>query len=150
MVADYGATIDNEVEVFGFIGRASPNPQGYSLLAMVIGLFETGALEAGAGSFFRADTGHFQRSGMSVRLADAFYRGARCGRDLMTIDWFAHSDRPVTEVREELGIVPKSAEAIRAGSSNPWEPAAYTEFQTRGGVAAAISEGREFSPFVRP
>jgi hypothetical protein len=42
---------------------------------MVISLFETGYLAAGAG-LFEADAGHLHTSGMATRLADAMRRGA--------------------------------------------------------------------------
>lgn len=146
VLADYGAALENEVEVFGLIARASPNPQGFSLLALVIGLFETGAVEQGAGAFFAADAGHLSRTGMSVRLADAFLRGARCGKDLMTIDWFDYAACPIDDVREELGIIPKCAEAIAAGSATPWEDAGITPYQLRMGQAMADIQHRPYEP----
>ncbi len=148
VLADYGATIENEVEVFGFIGRANPDPEGFSLLAMVLGLFETGSIASGAGEFFHADTGHLQGTGMSLRLADAFLRGARCGKDLMRVDWFAHAGEQLAEVREEFGITPKCAEAIAAGSATPFEPAGFTEYQLNSGRRLAESEGRTYDPLA--
>jgi hypothetical protein len=146
VLADYGAAVENEVEVFGLIARASPNPHGFSLLALVIGLFETGAVEHGAGAFFSADIGHLSRSGMSVRLADAFLRGARCGKDLMTIDWFDYAARPIDDVREELGIIPKCSDAIAVGSATPWEDAGITPYQLRMGQAMADAQHRNYEP----
>jgi len=149
VLADYGAAIDNEVEVFGFIGRASPNPQGFALLAMVIGLFETGAVDKAAG-LFDADANHLSAPGMTERLADAMRRGANCGHDLMAIDCFAHADRPIEDVRARLGIGPKSEVAVVAGSAGPWEPGGITEFQLQAGRAGAEREGRRYEPFSRP
>jgi hypothetical protein len=148
VLADYGATIDSEVEVFGFIARSSPNPAGFSLLAMVIGLFETGAVEHGAGAFFSSDVGHLSRTGMTSRLADAFLRGARCGRDLMTVDWFTYADRPLDEVREEFGVTAKSEAAVAAGSASPWEAGGITEYQLEAGRANADREGRHYEPLL--
>ena len=51
VLADYGATIDNELEVFAFIARANDDPRGFSFLAMVVSLFENGMLTSGAGLF---------------------------------------------------------------------------------------------------
>jgi hypothetical protein len=150
VVADYGAAVDNEVEVFGLIARSSPNPQAFALLAMVIGLFETGAVARAAGDFFEADVAHLSRDGMTTRLADAFLRGAMCGRDLMTLDWFTLAPLPVSDVREELGIVPKSPGAIRSGSATPWEIAGYSEFQLKNGKALALTEDRDYRPFEQP
>jgi hypothetical protein len=148
VLADYGATIESEVEVFGFIARANPNPNGFSLLAMVIGLFETGALTHGAGEFFQADVGHLSRTGMSGRLADAFRRGALCGHDLMSVDWFTYAQVPLGEVREQFRVVPKSAAAVAAGSATPWESGGITEYQLRSGRDLAEAEARPYEPLA--
>jgi hypothetical protein len=49
VLADYGTTVTSELEVFGFIARANDDPRAFSLLAMVVSLFETGNLRSGAG-----------------------------------------------------------------------------------------------------
>ena len=77
-LADYGSTVEAEIEVFAFIARANDDPRAFSLLAMVISLFETGYLASGAG-LFTYDRGHLSREGMPVRLADAMRRGALVG-----------------------------------------------------------------------
>src|SRR5947199_2641793 len=105
VIADYGSTVECELEVFGFIARANDDPRGFSLLAMVISLFETGYLASGAG-LFHYDRGHLSHAGMAVRLADGMRRGALCaaaapggnGIDLLQRDWFAVAARPVAEV----------------------------------------------------
>ncbi len=112
VLADYGSTVESEIEVFGLISRANDDPRAFSLLAMVLGLFETGYLYGAAKGFFEYDRGHLSRDvdRMAVRLADAMYRGAMLathlndtGRhdatDLLATDWFAHADRPLDEVR---------------------------------------------------
>ena len=77
VLADYGTTVEAEVEVFGLIARANDDMHAFSL-AMVISLFETGYLESGAGLFEHSE-GHFSSSPhMERRLADAMYRGAVC------------------------------------------------------------------------
>ena len=75
---DYGTTVESEVEVFGLIARANDDMHAFSLLAMVISLFETGYLATGAG-LFESSPGHFSSSpDMAVRLSDAM----RAGRPL--------------------------------------------------------------------
>lgn len=134
VIADYGTTLENEVEVFGFIARADDDPQGFSLLAMVIGLFGTGTVET-AGGLFESDPGHLAERNMATRLADAMRRGALAHPDgdtpkaFLTIDWFAYADVPVEEVRERFQIPPKSPKAVEAGSVGPWEPGGISEFQ---------------------
>jgi hypothetical protein len=57
VLADYGTTVESELEVFAFIARANDDMRAFSLLAMVISLFETGYLRTGAG-LFEASPGH--------------------------------------------------------------------------------------------
>ena len=121
VIGEYGSTVESELEVFAFISRANDEPRAFSLLAMVVGLFETGYLATGAG-LFEYDRGHLSHEGMAVRLADALRRGAivakahEHGTDLLVRDWFADAERPLDEVRAELGVVPKSEHAVASGS----------------------------------
>ncbi|QIS14475.1 hypothetical protein [Nocardia arthritidis] len=55
VLAGYGTTLENEIEVFAFMARANDDPRAFSLLAMVISLFETGYLRSGAGLPWRPD-----------------------------------------------------------------------------------------------
>jgi hypothetical protein len=141
VLADYGSTVEAEIETFGFISRANDEPRGFALLAMVLGLFETGYLGSAAG-LFAYDTGHLSNIGMPARLADAMRRGALCaahagnGMDLLDVDWFSHADRPLDEVRADLGIVPKASRAIEAGSVGPWEPGGISPYQYETARAA--------------
>jgi hypothetical protein len=146
VLADYGTTVENELEVFGLIARAIPDPRGFSLLAMVIGLFETGYMMQAAG-LFHHDPGHLSRAGMADRLADVWRRGALSSRDLMGVDWFEYADRPVDEVRAEFGIKPKSSAAITAGSVGPWDPRGISPFQLQAGRRLADAEGREYDSY---
>jgi hypothetical protein len=146
VVADYGTTVESELEVFGLVGRAIPDPRGFSLLAMVVSLFETGQLHHAAG-LFEYDRGHLSHSGMAARLADAMYRGARCGRDLLAVDWFAYADLEVEHVRVELGIPVKwerIAPARRSHSPGPWEPGGISPYQLDSGQRLAAAEGRDY------
>ena len=153
VLTDYGSTVECELEVFGFISRANDDPRAFSLLAMVVSLFETGYLQSGAG-LFQYDRGHLSVDGVPARLADAMRRGALCaaamdgkGVDLFSIDWFAHADRPLDEVRAEFGIVQKSERAVTAGSVTPWEPGGISPFQERAGRDAAAAAGREYESY---
>ena len=160
VLADYGSTVESEIEVFGLISRANDDPRGFSLLAMVLGLFETGYLYDAAHGFFGYDRGHLSRDAdrMAARLADAMYRGAMVGwhlddlgreaeTDLMATDWFAHADRPLDEVRADLGLLPRSARAVAAGSTTPWERGGISPFQFEQGRAAAAADGRVYESF---
>ena len=149
VLADYGTTVEAEVEVFGLIARANDDMRAFSLLAMVISLFETGYLATGAG-LFEASPGHLSASPtMAVRLADAMRRGALChdretgsdSIDFLRFDWFAVAERTCEDLRARVGLVPKSEAAVAAGSVGPWEPGGISPFQMRAGRQLADARG---------
>jgi hypothetical protein len=148
VLADFGTTVESELEVFAFIARANDDPRGFSLLAMVVSLFETGYLRTGAG-LFQSDTGHLARSGVAARLADAMRRGALCtgSIDFLRLDWFELADLRVAEARAHFGVLAKSPEAQAAGSVGPWEPGGISPFQERSGRALADTERRPYEAF---
>lgn len=137
VLADYGTRVESELEVMAFIARANDDPRGFSLFAMVVSLFETGYLWRGMG-LFESFPGQLSHEGMATRVADAMRRGA-LGHgldgapdvDFLALDWFALADRPLEEVRELFGVVPKRPIAIEAGSVGPWEPGGISEYQDR-------------------
>lgn len=148
VLASYGTTVEAELEVFAFIARANDDPHAFSLLAMVVSLFETGYLRTGAG-LFEYSPGHLSKTGVPVRLADAMRRGALCpgSTDFLRMDWFALADLPVNEAGRRLGIPDKAPEAVAAGSVGPWETGGITPFQVNAGRARAEAEGRPYRSF---
>ncbi len=149
VLADYGTTVESEVEVFGFIARANDDMHAFSLLAMVISLFETGYLTAGAG-LFQASPGHFSSSPhMADRLSDALRRGALChdettgatSIDFLTLDWFSVAHVPCGQLRQRFNLVPKSRKALAAGSVGPWQPGGISPFQMNSGQEMAARAG---------
>jgi hypothetical protein len=152
VLADYGTMVESEVEVFGLIARANDDMHAFSLLAMVIALFETGDLARGAG-LFESSPGHFSSNpNMAVRLADAMLRGARChdeetgadSIDFLRMDWFAVAHRACDDLRERFHLLPKSAAAVAAGSVGPWSPGGISPFQMQSGRALAASRGQRY------
>jgi hypothetical protein len=152
VLADYGSTVESEVEVFGLIARANDDMHAFSLLAMVIALFETGYLARGAG-LFESSPGHFSSNpAMAVRLAEAMARGARChdeetgadSIDFLRMDWFAVAHRACDDLRERFHLLPKSAAAVAAGSVGPWSPGGISPFQMQSGRALAASRGQRY------
>jgi len=138
VLAEYGTTVESELEVFGLIGRAIPDFKGFSLLAMVVGLFETGYIASGAG-LFQADKGHLSKAGMPTRLGDAMRRGALCGIDFMSgIDWFTYADLPLAEARRVLKI---------ASKGGPWERGGISPYQFKSGQRLAEEQGRPYESF---
>lgn len=153
VLADYGSRVESELEVFAFIARANDDPRGFSLLAMVVSLFETGYLATGAG-LFEAFPGQLSSDGMAQRLADALRRGAlshgldnQPDVDFLALDWFTLADQPLPDLRARFGIVPKSDKAIRAGSVGPWQPGGISLFQHEAGRHAAAANGRSYRAY---
>jgi len=99
---------------------------------------------------------------MATRLADAMYRGAKLAwhlddndrsveTDLLATDWFAYADWPIEQVRDHLGLLPKSQRAIDAGSVTAWEPGGISPFQFAHGPELAAAENRAYDSFgARP
>jgi hypothetical protein len=155
VLADYGTTVESELEVFAFVARANDDMRGFSLLAMVISLFETGYLRTGAG-LFESSPGHLSVGRhMAVRVADAMRRGALChdrvrdsdSTDFLRVDWFELAPLPLQEARDRFSLRPKSPEALAAGSVSPWEPGGISEFQLRSGRAQAERENRPYDSY---
>lgn len=135
VLADYGTNLAGELEVFALIGRADPDPKGFAWLTTLVGLFETGYV-ADAGFF----TGDLQERRLDspeahIRLADALRRGAiaceRLGVDLLEVDYHQHAAHPIEQVRDELGITPKSPDALAAGSVGAFDLAGMSSIQQR-------------------
>jgi hypothetical protein len=151
VLADYGSTVESEIEVFAFIARANDDPRAFSLLAQIVSLFETGYAAVGMG-LFEYDRGHLSHEGMAARLADAMRRGALSAAanhsiDFLSVDWFNHAERSVEEVRDRLGIVAKAPHAIVAGSVSPWEPGGISEYQYRTGRGRADETGHDYDSY---
>ena len=149
VLADYPTTIEGELEVFAFVGRADPDPKGFAWLATMVGLFETGYIHQQG--FFQADVRdrHLDNPGMDVRLAEAIRRGKvvaeAFGKDLFHVDFHELADRPVEEVRALLQIPPKSDAVIAAGSVGLFDPAGLSDAQREAGrLAREKHEKRTF------
>jgi len=133
VIADYGTHMPGEMEVFAFIGRADPDPMGFSWLATMVGLFETGYVHEQG--FFHSNVREhtLQMSGMAHRLADAIRRGKvvqeHFDTDLFTVDYHALASSPLTEVRAMLHVPPKGSEALTAGSPGVLDPEGMSEAQ---------------------
>lgn len=155
VLADFGTTVESELEVFALIARANDDMRAFSLLAMVVSLFETGYLASGAG-LFEAAPGHLSAGEeMAVRVADAMRRGALChdvvsgsdSIDFLKVDWFELAPLDLDDVRARFSLAPKAAAAVRAGSVGPREPGGISPFQLEAGRAAARRAGRTYDAF---
>ena len=156
VVADYGTTVESELEVFAFIARANDDLHAFSLLAMVVSLFETGYLAREAGLFESSPGRLTSNNQVAIRMADALRRGAlskdtHTGSDsvdyLLGVDWFELAELPVETVRQRFHITPKSDHAIAAGSVTPFGPGGISEYQLATGMAAAEAAGRPYDSY---
>ncbi len=153
VLADYGTTVEAELEVFALIARANDDPRGFSLLAMVVSLFETGYLEHDAG-LFDAFPDQLSHAGMTLRIGDALRRGALSHGpdgepdvDFMQVDWFRFADQPLDEVRRRFAVGPKSANALAAGSASPWGPGGISPTQLANGMRLADTAAVPYDSF---
>ncbi len=144
VLGEYGTNLKGELEVFAFIGRADPDPKGFAWLATLTGLFETGYITSTG--FFDRDVRQpvMQAPGMQLRVADGIRRGKvvceRYGVDLFEVDFYGFADRPVDEVREVLGVPPKSSAAIERGFRRPLRPRRHVRDPTPGRCATSRRE----------
>ncbi len=158
VLGDYGTTVEAELEVFALIARANDDMRAFSLLAMVVSLFETGYLAHGAG-LFQADAGHLSGLSkgreMAIRMGDAMTRGAWC-RDTVTgapdvdflrVDWFDLAPLPLAEARARFDLRPRGDVAVAAGAVGPWEPGGISPFQLGAGRDAADRDGRRYDSY---
>ena len=151
VLAEYGSTVESEIEVFAFITRANDDPRAFSLLAQIVSLFETGYAAAGMG-LFEYDRGHLSHEGMVARLADAMRRGALSAAanhsiDFLSVDWFDYASLSLDEARERLGVVPKAPRAIETGSVTPWERGGISEYQYAAGRRRADEAGTPYDSY---
>ena len=148
VLADYGTTVTSELEVLGFIARANDDPRAFSLLAMVVSLFETGYLRTGAG-LFEAFPGQLSRDGVAVRIADAMRRGALVDGsiDFLGIDWFEVAALPLDAARSRFAVVAKAPSAVEAGSVGPRDQGGISEYQLTEGRALAARNGVPYEAY---
>jgi len=144
VLADYGTTLEGELEVFAFVGRADPDPKGFAWLATMVGLFETGYISVQGPFAVDVRERHLRTPGMPARVPDALRRGKsvceRFGRDLFTVDFHAIAHRSVAELREELHIPPKSDEVLELGSPGVFDPGGISERQRLAGSRTEASD----------
>ena len=116
-VADYGTSATGEIEVFSFIAASIPDASGLQLPGRDPRTVRDRQRRRWCPGVATASPGHLQLPGGTERMGDAIRRGLLLGRDVMGgVDWFEYVDDPLDDVRSKLGIVPKSDDAIAAGS----------------------------------
>lgn len=142
VLADYGTNLPGELEVFSLISRADPDPRGFAWVATLVGLFSTGYIDSAGFFDFNVEERRLDEPAMHVRIADAWRRGRllreSLGTDLLEVDYHEFTSQPVDEVRDQLGIAPKSERARAAGSAGVFDPEGMTKLQLE--YAASLKE----------
>ena len=108
VLTDYGTTPEGEIDVFAFIASSMPDPQGFVLLVVTLGIFQNGSIHHMFGRPVPAEcTDALCVAGGPRRFAEAVRRGEACGVDVLGIDHFALSDVPLEEARRRFRVEPR-------------------------------------------
>ncbi len=143
--------------MFAFIARANDDLHAFSLLAMVVCLFETG-LPAYRGRAVRV----LRRAslcrrvargdrGMAIRVADAMRRGALCpgSMDFLRTDWFELAPLTVEQVRARFGVrgtsPPRRWPSGSVGTVGAWAGSARSSCAVGSELAERV--GRPYDSF---
>jgi hypothetical protein len=105
VLSGYPTTPLGEIQVTAFMAANAPDDVAFSLLFLSLGVYETGAIRIPLGPSHVGTLGAQPDGG--AQFADALRRGAACTADSLFMDHWAHAERPLAEVREELGVGPK-------------------------------------------
>jgi hypothetical protein len=86
---------------------------------------------------------------MAARLADAMRRGAltRGSHDFLDLDWFDLAERPLTVIRDEIGLVPKDPDVVAIGSPGPWQTGGISDYQLQSARSEAAAHNRPYIPW---
>ncbi|HSJ74440.1 MAG TPA: hypothetical protein VK904_08995 [Miltoncostaeaceae bacterium] len=110
VLTDYGTTPEGEIDVFAFIGASMPDPQGFVLLVVTLGIFQNGSIRHMFGRPVpMGGTDALAVAGGPQRFAEAVWRGETCGVDVLGIDHFALAGVPLEEARARFRVEPRRA-----------------------------------------
>jgi hypothetical protein len=111
VLADYGTTPEGEIDVFAFIAAAMPDPQGFVLLVVTLGIFQNGSIHHMFGKPVPGwGMGALEVRGGPRRFAEAVRRGEVCGVDVLGgVDHFAMAPLPLAEVRRRFRVEPRGS-----------------------------------------
>jgi hypothetical protein len=110
VLTDYGTTPEGEIDVFAFIGSSMPDPQGFVLLVVTLGIFQNGSIRHMFGRRVPyGGTDALAVAGGPQRFAEAVRRGEACGVDVLGIDHFALAGLPLDEARRRFRVEPRRA-----------------------------------------
>ncbi len=109
VLTGYDTTPVGEIKVFGFIAANMADPAGFTMLAVTLGLFQTGTITHMHGKLVKnATIDALDTPAAAEAFAEAISYGGQCTRDIMSdIDVFAEAARPLAEVRVEFGLPPE-------------------------------------------
>mgnify|MGYP003120911017 CR=1 FL=1 len=119
VLSGYPTTPLGEIQVNAFMAAGAPDDVAFSILFFAMGVYETGAISIPLGPSHVGTLAAEPDGG--AQFADALRRGAACRVDSLSMDHWAHAERPLTEVREELGVGPKHLDGPDPTPSVPTE-----------------------------
>ena len=102
VLSGYPPTPLGEIQVTAFMAANAPDDVAFSILFLAMGAYETGALSVPLAPSHVGTLGSTPDGG--DQFADAIRRGAACTVDSLLMDHWAHAERPLAEVREELHV----------------------------------------------
>jgi hypothetical protein len=105
VLSGYPPTPLGEIQVTAFMAANLRADLAFSILFWGMGIYETGAIRIPLGPSHVGTLASAPDGG--AQFADAVRRGAACRADSLLMDHWAHAERPLAEVREELGVGPK-------------------------------------------
>jgi hypothetical protein len=105
VLSGYPPTPLGEIQVTAFMAANAPDDVAFSILFLAMGVYETGAIRIPLGPS-HVGTLSTEADG-PAQFADALRRGAACEADTLFMDHWANAERPLAEVRQELGVGPK-------------------------------------------
>ena len=152
VIADYGSSVESELEVFAFISRANDDPRAFSLLAMVISLFETGYLAIGRRIVRVRPRASLARGhGRPPRRRDAPRRARRRPRRRTRPAQTRLVRRRPTPARRRPGRARRRCRnrnmRSNADPSHPGNPAASAPYQYDCGQSRALAAGRTYESY---
>jgi hypothetical protein len=108
VLTDYGTSPEGEIDVFAFIAAAMPDPQGFVLLVVTLGIFQNGSIRHMYGRRVpNTTTDALDADRGPQRFADALRRGESCTVDVLGLDHFSLASEPLDAVRERFTVLPR-------------------------------------------
>ncbi len=149
VLADYGTSLESELEIAAFIAGASDGAESLHAFAIVAAHYKqcTGgrdSLEPNSSARSIQSRKH-----LAVRVRSAARRGASCPQpiELTTFNWEPYANMRVEDAHEFFGILANTNAAKRSGSAGPFAAGGITAHQREAGRHTADREQRAYKAY---